>query len=225
MPRTRSVVNRRTSTTKKVKTNPAPEVPKPSREQKAKVVKKPRPKKGKETSDDGTTSPISIGSKIPWTNDFGGKIYLHDGTKTSLKQLVEKSLNGVIFFTCPKPPDYESEDLDTEMDLHGEMDHSQLDWEGSGMDTIGIYRATQSLVKEFMERPGDSVPMTSNVDGSVMKAMSLTNPKGVPKLGAFVVSKEGILLGRIMGKVDKIMDYVHKILDVVKEEVGEQEDW
>lgn len=107
MPRTRSAVNRRTSTTKKVKTNPPPAVPKPSREQKAKVVKKTRPKKGKETSDDSTISPISVGSKVPLTDDFGGAIYLHDGTKTSLKQLVEESRNGVIVCVYPKPLDDE----------------------------------------------------------------------------------------------------------------------
>lgn len=107
MPRTRSAVNRRTSTTKKVETKPPPKVPKPSREQKAKVVKKPRSNKGKETSDDSTTSPICVGSKIPWTNDFGGKIYLHDGTKTSLKELVEKSHNGLIVYAYPKRRDDE----------------------------------------------------------------------------------------------------------------------
>ncbi|OPB37375.1 hypothetical protein A0O28_0042870 [Trichoderma guizhouense] len=220
MPRTRSTVNRRTSTTKKAETNPPPEVPKPSREQKAKVVKKPRAKKGKETSNDSTASPISVGSKIPWTNSFGGAIYLHDGTKTSLKQLVEKSHNGLIVYAYPKSRDDESDDL------HGEMDHSQLDLESLEMDTIGIYRDTVSSIAEFMEEPGSGVPIASNLSGSLMKAMSLTSPKGVLKQGAFIISKEGILLGRTVGgKVDKIMDDVWKMIHIIKEERGEEEDW
>ncbi|KAK4075929.1 hypothetical protein Trihar35433_2489 [Trichoderma harzianum] len=218
MPRTRSTVNRRTSITKKVETNPPPKVPKPSQEKKAKVVKKPRAKKGKETSNDSTTSSISIGSKIPWTNSFGGAIYLYDGTKTSLKQLVEKSHNGLIVYAYPKSRDDQSDEL------HGEMDHSQLDWESLEMDTIGIYRDTVSSITAFMEGPGWGVPIASNLSGSLMKAMSLTSPKGVLKQGACIVSKEGILLGRTIGKVDKIMDYLHKTLAVIEAERGEVED-
>ncbi|KAL7958754.1 hypothetical protein V8C34DRAFT_313914 [Trichoderma compactum] len=218
MPRTRSGVNRGTSTTKKVEANPPPKVPKPSREQKSKVVKNPRSNKGKEASNDSTASPTSVGSKIPWTNDFGGKIYLHDGTKTSLKQLVEKSHNGLIVYAYPKRGDDESDDL------HGETDHSQLDWESLEMDTICICRDTVSSITAFMEGPGWGVSIASNLNGSLMKAMSLTSPKGVHKQGAFIVSKEGILLGRTVGKVDEIMDYLHKTLAVIKAERGEVED-
>ncbi|PNP53364.1 hypothetical protein THARTR1_06058 [Trichoderma harzianum] len=104
------------------------------------------------------------------------------------------------------------------------MDHSQLDWESLMMDTIGVYRDTVSSITAFMEGPGWGVPIASNLNGSLMKAMSLTSPKGVLKQGAFIVSKEGILLGRTMGKVDKIMDYLHKTLTVIDQEKGEEED-
>lgn len=106
------------------------------------------------------------------------------------------------------------------------MDHSQLDLESLEMDTIGIYRDTVSSIAEFMEGPGSGVPVASNLSGSLMKAMSLTSPKGVLKQGAFIISKEGILLGRTVGgKVDKIMDDVWKMIHIIKEERGEEEDW
>lgn len=106
------------------------------------------------------------------------------------------------------------------------MDHSQLDLESLEMDTIGIYRDTVSSIAKFMEEPGSGVPIASNLSGSLMKAMSLTSPKGVLKQGAFIISKEGILLGRTVGgKVDKIMDDVWKMIHIIKEERGEEEDW
>lgn len=46
--------------------------------------------------------------KIPSVNDvldldnFGGEIESNDGTKTTLKKLIEKSKSGVILFTYPR---------------------------------------------------------------------------------------------------------------------------
>lgn len=105
MPRTRASLASENSTTKKAKPNSLPGVPKPLREQTAKVVKNPRVKKGKGTSGENPTPRLSVGSRVPLSDDFGGEIYLHDGTKTSLKQLVDKSTNGVIVYTYPKSLD------------------------------------------------------------------------------------------------------------------------
>ncbi|EHK26128.1 uncharacterized protein TRIVIDRAFT_218300 [Trichoderma virens Gv29-8] len=205
MPRTRSAVNRRTSTTKKVETKPPPKVPKPSREQTAKVVKKSRPKKGNETSDENTAPIISVGSRVPLTDDFGGALYLHDGTKTSLKQLVEDSINGIIVFVYPKP-------LDEDDDLCGEFDHAQLDWDPAEMNTIGISRDSVSSLAAFVAKDEGPIQFVSNLDGSLMKAMSITSPKGVIKQGGFIILKSGILLARAIGKTDKIMDGICRVL-------------
>lgn len=105
MPVTRATANRSASTVRKAKSAPA-EVSKTSRERKAKVTKKTGPVKvNKGKSDESTTFHLSIGSKIPSTDNFGGELYFCDGTKTSLKQLVDKSRNGVIVYVYPKPWD------------------------------------------------------------------------------------------------------------------------
>lgn len=81
-------------------------VSKPLRERKAKVTKEAgHVKVNKGKGDKRKTFLLSIGSKIPATDKFGGELYLHDGTKTSLKQLVDKSRNGIIVYLRTKPWD------------------------------------------------------------------------------------------------------------------------
>lgn len=43
----------------------------------------------------------SVGSTLTLAG-FGGEVETHDGEKTTLKQLVDESQNGVVLFTYPK---------------------------------------------------------------------------------------------------------------------------
>src|SRR5882724_6793670 len=58
-------------------------------------------KKAKATNGAGTASRVTVGETIT-LEGFGGEIELHDGTKTTLKALVEESKAGVVLFTYPK---------------------------------------------------------------------------------------------------------------------------
>jgi len=46
-------------------------------------------------------SKVAVGDRIT-LDGFGGEIETNDGEKTTLKDLVEKSRNGVVLFTYPK---------------------------------------------------------------------------------------------------------------------------
>lgn len=48
-----------------------------------------------------STSKVEVGATIDLEN-FGGEIETHEGTKVTLKQLVEESKAGVVLFTYPK---------------------------------------------------------------------------------------------------------------------------
>ncbi|KAL7937134.1 hypothetical protein V8C35DRAFT_294819 [Trichoderma chlorosporum] len=216
MPRTRSVVNRRTSTTEKVEKKASPQIPKPSREKTAKVVKKAHSKKRKEAISGSIASQISIGSKVPLSDDFGGDIYLNDGTKTSLKQLLEKSSNGVIVYVYPKPLD------ENAAELYGEFEHAQLDWEAAEMNTIGVSRNSVSSTAAFVKEQEIRLPLLSNMDGSLMKAMSIVSPKGDLVQGGFILSKTRKLLVRTLGKNEKILDDLSRVVFGLIEERDEE---
>lgn len=226
MPTTRAAANRNASTVKKGTPTSEEVVSKPSRERKAKVTKKTGPKKiNKGKSDKSTTPHLSIGSRVPLSNDFGGELYLHDGTKTSLKQLVDKSRKGVIVYVYPKPWDddgmiqapqvfdlYPVLTFLVAYDVYGDFDHAQLDWEPAEMDTIGISPGSVSSTAMFVNEKDTSLPVASNPGGSLIKAMSITSSKGNMTQGAFIISKTGILLTRTMGKQYKIMDDLDKVI-------------
>lgn len=225
MPVTRAAANGNTSTAKKAyRTSKG--APKPSRERKAKVTKKASPKKANKGENDKNTRPhLSIGSKVPLCDNFGGELYLHDGTETSLKQLVDKSRNGVIVYVFPKRWDgdgmsqatqvfvsYSALTLPVAYDMYSEFNHAQLDWEPAEMDTIGISPDSVPSTAAFVKEKDISLPLASNPSASLIKAMSITSSKGKMTQGAFIISKTGLLLARTMGKQDKIMDDLDKII-------------
>lgn len=67
----------------------------------AKVKEAVSPKTTKKTNGAATTSKVAVGETIT-LEGFGGEIELNDGTKTTLKALVDESKAGVVLFTYPK---------------------------------------------------------------------------------------------------------------------------
>lgn len=190
-------------------------------------------KANKGKSDKNTTLHLSIGSRIPLSDNFGGELYLRDGTKTSLKQLVDKSRNGVIVYVYPKPWDddgmsqaphvyvlYSVLTFSAAYDVYGEFEHAQLDWEPAEMDTIGISPGSVSSTAAFVKEKDISLPLFSDPSGSLFKAMSITSSRGNMIQGAFIISKTGVLLARTTGKQDKIMDNLHKVISTL---IGEKD--
>ena len=68
---------------------------------KVKEAVSPKITKTKKTNGAATASKVAVGETIT-LEGFGGEIELSDGTKTTLKALVEESKAGVILFTYPK---------------------------------------------------------------------------------------------------------------------------
>ncbi|KAL7916977.1 hypothetical protein ACQKWADRAFT_307961 [Trichoderma austrokoningii] len=218
MPVTRATANKKASTTRKAKST-SEGVSKPPRQRKAKVTKSTGPvkaDKGKGNKD--ISLHLSIGSKIPASDTFGGELYLHDGTKTSLKQLVDTSRYGVICYLYPKPWD------DDAYDVYGEFEHAQLDWEPAEMDTLSIASDSASSTTAFIKEKDIRLPLLSNPSGSLFKALSITSSKGNTKQGAFVISKTGVLLARTIGNPEKVIDSLHRVISILIEEKDKESD-
>lgn len=73
--------------------------PPPVVEKKSKPA--PKPKEAKEIKEASKPTVPEVGDIID-LDTFGGEIETNDGTKTTLKKLVEESKSGVVLFTYPK---------------------------------------------------------------------------------------------------------------------------
>ncbi|KAL2835574.1 hypothetical protein BJY01DRAFT_75273 [Aspergillus pseudoustus] len=186
-------------------------LPKPSQEQSARV-KKSRPKTRKSTGGQHTTTPpLAVGSRVPLTNDFGGDISTQDGTTTSIKQLLAESSKGLIVFTYPKALD------DDAYDLYAEFEYHQFNWEKADMSTIGISPDSVSATAAFVKEKDIRLPLLRDPNMSLVKAMGLVPGKGKFKQSAFILSKEGVLLARTTGRVERIIDDLNRVLDELME--------
>ena len=65
------------------------------------VLSSPKVAKGAKSNGSGAASKVTVGETIA-LEGFGGEIETNDGTKTTLKQLVDESKAGVVLFTYPK---------------------------------------------------------------------------------------------------------------------------
>lgn len=80
--------------------------PLPAVQKKLKPV--PKPKSAAKPKETATKNSTQTTPKAPQVDDvldlegFGGEIEINDGTKTTLKKLVEESTAGVVLFTYPK---------------------------------------------------------------------------------------------------------------------------
>jgi peroxiredoxin len=103
--------------------------------------------------------------------------------------------------------------------VYGELEHAQLDWEITEMDTIGISPDSVSSTAAFVREKGISLPLLSNPGGSLSKELSIISPKGNMIQGAFIISKSGILLARTTGKQDRILDDLQKVICTLFENI------
>lgn len=144
---------------------------------------------------------------------------------------MDMSRNGVIVYVFPKRWDddgmsqatqvlvsYSALTFPVEYDIYSEFNHAQLDWEPAEMDTTGISLDSVPSTAAFLKEKDMSLPLASNPNASLIKAMSITSSTGKMTQGAFIISKTGLLLARTIGKQDKIMDDLDKIMFTLIEE-------
>jgi len=139
-------------------------------------------------------------------DDFGGSIETHEGTKTTLKQLVEESKAGVVLFTYPKA----STPGCTKQACMFRDGYKELT--ATGFSIYGL--STDSPKGNTAFKTKQSLPYTLLCDpqATLIGAIGLKkSPKGTVR-GIFVVSKEGKVELVEPGSPVSTVDAVHKLI-------------
>lgn len=207
------------------------------------AVKKSKPApKPKEADTKNQTS----AQTVPQVDDlldlegFGGEIETNDGTKTSLKKLVDDSTSGVILFTYPKAstPGCMCSTHAQRASTHGHNlaciahiptgtkqvclfrdNHKHLT--STGLSIYGLSADSTKANTTFKTKQNLSYPLLCDSNATLIGAIGLKkSPKGTTR-GVFAVDKKGKVLIQEAGGPDATVDAVQKLvaLGAAKEEL------
>ncbi|KAJ5179654.1 hypothetical protein N7492_002864 [Penicillium capsulatum] len=184
------------------------------------VAKKSKPAPPAKSKPAESPTPANT-PKVPQVDDildlehFGGEIETNDGTKTSLKKLVEDSKSGVVLFTYPKA----STPGCTKQACLFRDNHNHLT--STGLSIYGLSADSPKANTTFKTKQNLSYPLLCDPGATLIGAIGLKkSPKGTVR-GVFAVDKTGKVLLRETGGPDATVDAVHKL---VAQESTEEKD-
>jgi peroxiredoxin Q/BCP len=141
-------------------------------------------------SANGTAEPaaaLKVGDTIDLAT-FGGEVETHDGTKTTLKQLVEASKGGVVLFTYPKAS---TPGCTTQVCLFRD---SFAPLTATGFDIFGLSNDSPKANTTFKTKQKLPYTLLCDPAQTLIAAIGLKKtPKGTTR-GVFVVNKAGKVL-------------------------------
>ncbi|KAM7218745.1 AhpC-TSA domain containing protein [Rhypophila decipiens] len=141
---------------------------------------------------------------------FGGEIETNDGTKTTLKALVDESKAGVVLFTYPKA----STPGCTKQACLFRDKYTPLT--ASGLAIFGLSTDSPKANTTFKEKQKLPYPLLCDPSASLISAIGLKKaPKGTTR-GVFVVDKSGKVLASEAGGPDGTVAVVEKIVQGLK---------
>ncbi|KAJ5495623.1 hypothetical protein N7539_000739 [Penicillium diatomitis] len=151
-------------------------------------------------------------SKVPEAGDaidldsFGGEVETHDGTKTTLKKLVEESKAGVVLFTYPKA----STPGCTKQACSFRDNYSHLS--STGLTIYGLSADSTKANTTFKTKQNLPYSLLCDPSATLIGATGLKkSPKGTVR-GVFAVDKKGKVLLREAGGPDATVDAVQKLV-------------
>ncbi|CEO61190.1 Putative Disrupter of telomere silencing protein [Penicillium brasilianum] len=154
-------------------------------------------------------------------DDFGGEIETNDGTKTTLKKLVEESKSGVVLFTYPKA----STPGCTKQVCLFRDNYTHLT--STGLSIYGLSADSPKANTTFKTKQNLSYSLLCDPSATLIGAIGFKKaPKGTTR-GVFAVDKKGKVLIREAGGPDATVDAVQKLVargpdkSEAKEEAGD----
>ncbi|KAF7714326.1 Uncharacterized protein PECH_008870 [Penicillium ucsense] len=151
-------------------------------------------------------------SKVPEAGDaidldsFGGEVETHDGTKTTLKKLVEESKSGVVLFTYPKA----STPGCTKQACSFRDNYTHLS--STGLTIYGLSADSTKANTTFKTKQNLPYSLLCDPSATLIGAIGLKkSPKGTVR-GVFAVDKKGKVLLREAGGPDATVDAVQKLV-------------
>ncbi|KAJ5653487.1 hypothetical protein N7490_000490 [Penicillium lividum] len=189
------------------------------------VVQKKTKSTPKAKESETITPSQSSTQKVPQVDDiidlegFGGEIETNDGTKTSLKKLVDESSAGVVLFTYPKA----STPGCTKQACLFRDNYKHLT--STGLSIYGLSADSPKANTTFQTRQNLPYPLLCDPSATLIGAVGLKKvPKGTTR-GVFAVDKKGQVLLRETGGPDATVDSVQALvaLKSSKESVQDEE--
>ncbi|KAI9750115.1 MAG: GCD complex subunit gcd7 [Chaenotheca gracillima] len=155
----------------------------------------------------GTSAPkkVEVGSVIT-LEGFGGEIETHEGTKTTLKQLVDASNNGVVLFTYPKAS---TPGCTTQASLFRD---SYTPLTSTGLAIYGLSADSPKSNSTFKTKQNLPYPLLCDPQVTLIGAIGMKKaPKGTTR-GVFVIDKEGKVLAKEPGGPAATVEAVQKLV-------------
>ncbi|ERS98722.1 peroxiredoxin Q/BCP [Sporothrix schenckii 1099-18] len=190
---------------------PKPKAAKAETEKPAKAEKAPKAvaKKPKDVSAPAPPFP-EVGSTID-LEGFGGEVEINDGTKTTLKALVEASKSGVVIFTYPKA----STPGCTKQACKFRDEYEPLT--ASGLSIYGLSHDTLEANTKFKNNQKLPYPLLCDPAQTLIGAIGLRkSPITSAVRGVFVIDKSGKVLAAEAGSPDGTVATVQKIVNESK---------
>ncbi|KXJ91038.1 thioredoxin-like protein [Microdochium bolleyi] len=131
--------------------------------------------------------PPAVGSQID-LEGFGGEIETNDGTKTTLKALVEQSKSGVVLFTYPKAS---TPGCTTQACLFRD---SYEPLTSGGLAIYGLSKDSPKANTTFKEKQKLPYPLLCDPSATLIAAIGLKKQPSGTQRGVFAVDKSGKVL-------------------------------
>ncbi|KAI1344760.1 AhpC-TSA-domain-containing protein [Xylariaceae sp. FL0016] len=201
---------------------PAPEPPAKKQSKTSKVatkVKEAVKGKGAKSADaNGSTKAAKpvVGESIA-LDGFGGDIETNDGTKTTLKALVDESKSGVVLFTYPKAS---TPGCTNQACLFRD---SYTELTKDGLAIYGLSTDSPKANTTFKTKQNLPYPLLCDPSATLIEAIGLKKtPKGTQR-GVFVVDKAGKVLIAEPGGPAATVEAVKKFVAGSKGATGKEE--
>ncbi|KAN0108224.1 AhpC-TSA domain containing protein [Hyaloscypha variabilis] len=162
-------------------------------------------KTSKKANGAAATSKVTVGDTIT-LEGFGGEIELNDGTKTTLKALVDESNAGVVLFTYPKAS---TPGCTTQACLFRD-NYTPLT--ATGFSIYGLSTDSPKANTNFKEKKELPYSLICDPAATLISAIGLKkSPSGTTR-GVFVVDKSGKVLAAKPGSPAGTVEVVKKLV-------------
>jgi len=174
----------------------------------AKVKEAVAPKsKAAKTNGEGSSASarLAVGDVIT-LEGFGGEIETNEGTKITLKQLVDESKGGVVLFTYPKAS---TPGCTTQACLFRD---SYTPLTATGFSIFGLSKDSPKANTTFKEKQKLPYPLLCDPSSTLISAIGLKKAPNGTTRGVFVVDKSGKVLASEPGSPAGTVDVVKKLV-------------
>jgi len=151
-------------------------------------------------------SKVTIGESLN-LDGFGGEIETQDGIKTTLKELVDESKNGVVLFTYPKAS---TPGCTTQAGLFRD---SYAPLTSTGYSIYGLSKDSPKANTSFKEKQNLPFSLLCNPSSSLISVIGLAKAGNGTTRGVFVVDKTGKVLASEPGGPAATVAVVKKLVE------------